>query len=103
MWIKFRLWLHGFNLIAIWREERRLDRECQLALVSELASALRANADVATQALDLTNRFLKNFETADAPESYVVREEDEVKAAAERYGFDLEQIDPDSNPFTFIS
>lgn len=103
MWRAFRLWLHQFNPVAIWREERRLDRVAQLELVSEFASALRANADVATQALDLTNRFLKNFEVAEAPQSYVVREEDEIKAAAERYGIDYTALDPDNNPFSFTS
>lgn len=102
MWRKFRLWLSQFNPVALWREEKRLDREAQILVVQELASALREQAAVATKALDLSHRFLSSFETDDTPpNAYVVRPEDEVKAAAERFGVNLEDFDSDTNPFSY--
>lgn len=98
---KLRLWLHQFNLLSVWREERRLDREAKLVMVEELCSTLREQSQVATKALELSFQFLKNFETQDEPTSYVVREEDEVRNALERAGIDPNQIDPDDHPFSY--
>lgn len=94
-----RLWLHGFNPVAIWREERRLDREMKLEIIRDLCDTLREQSRVATKALDLSALFLKNFETQEAPESYVVREEDEVKAAMLRHGLDPETLSEDIDSY----
>lgn len=102
MWIRFRLWLHQFNPVAIWREEKHLDREAQILIVQELCATMREQASVATKALELSHLHMKAFEPVDGEtRSYVVRDDDEVKAAAERMGIDLDKFDSDSNPFTF--
>lgn len=102
MLLRFRLWLRQFNLIALWIEERRLDREAKLEMVREMCEALRAQSNVAIEALQLTNRFLKNFEHNGESEVETVRNEDEVKAAALRMNLDPQGWD-EFNPFSVIS
>lgn len=103
MYRRFRLWLHQFNPIALWLNERHLDREAKLEMVREMCDTLRAQAQVAQNAMQLSHRFLKSFEVTGDPNAYVVRNEDEVKSAAARYDIDLESFDGGDNPFTFVS
>lgn len=98
----FRLWLSQFNPIAVWREERRLDREAQLQMVSDFCEALRVQSSIAIKALDMSQRFLKSFEVSGQPDSYVVREDDEVRSAALRAGLNPEDFTPEDNPYTFV-
>ncbi len=96
---QFRLWLSQFNPVAVWREEKRLDREAQLLMVTEIASAMRDQSAVATKALDLTAMFMQSFQVQGEPTTYVSRPEDEVRAAAERMGIKLDEFDED--PFSY--
>lgn len=101
LWRKFRLWLHQFNPIAIWVDERRKDREAQILVAEELASALRANADVAVRAIGLSQQFLQNMtvDPTEPPTSWTVRDEDEVKSWAERNNKSVEDLE--ENPFSY--
>lgn len=97
---RFRVWLHQFNPVALWREERRMDREAHMAIAEELGSAIRSQSEVATKALELANQMIRNMhvDPSDAPTSWTVRDEDEVKAAAERMNLKVEDFEE-----TFLS
>ena len=87
-WRRFRLWLHGFNPVAIWRTEREKDRQAQILIAEEIGSAIRSQSEVATKAIDLAHQFVKNMVVPDDAEtrSWVVRDEDEFKDYMERSG-----------------
>jgi len=96
-----RNFLFTFNPIRVWREEKQRDREVVVHIVSELCDTIRGQSDVMLHNSRIIETFLKGFQTTELPESRVIRAEDEIREAAQRYGITNKQLE-EFDPFTPI-
>lgn len=88
-----------FNPIWNWTEQKRLDREANILIAQELASAIKANSETANKALDIANKFLDSFKVEGEPESRVVRNDDEIARYMQEYGLKKDAFSADEDPF----
>lgn len=97
--------LHFFtvtiNPIAIYREEKRLQRELFMEIVREVCDTLKSQSEVMLQHGKIVERFVKSFEVTGEPNSYTIRDEDEVKDATQRFNLDANEFG-EFDPFRVI-
>ena len=81
-----------FNPIRVWREEKALDREAMVTMVTSIAAAVESQSEVMLQNNKMIAKFIDSFAPTELPERRVVTEEDEMKMFYEQYGIKEEDI-----------
>jgi hypothetical protein len=93
--------LNAINPLYHWKTEKQKDREMILEVAREIGDGLRQQALVSLETLRVMGKFLDSFQSNELPESRVVRSEDEIKDAMQRYGVTQEDIEEnDFDPFS---